>query len=574
MIGEASHGTHEFYLERAELSRQLIQKKGFTFIAVEGDWPDAYRVNRYVQHGKKSDTTAKESLGDFRRFPLWMWRNSVILDFISWMRSYNDSQTDLLKKVAFYGMDLYSFYSSMDAVIEYLMKVSPEDARVAKKRYSNFDRFQGEPSYYGFATGLGISSSLEKEVISTLVDLQKKEETYLRGIGGLIDGDELFYTKQNALLVAHAEEYYRKMYQANEVTWNIRDGHMVDSVSSLINYHKKKFSGQRIEKVIVWAHNSHIGDARYTEAGGKRREINVGQLMREKFGLKNTFNIGFSTYRGSVTASKNWDEPAQCDRVRNGIYGSFEHIFHQATENSDNKNYYLIFRTNNPNIEVNPELINSLNGSRYERYIGVIYRPDTEKASHYSKTNICKEYDSIIFMDETHAIEPIDKTIPWEKQLDQIKKVDDNDIYPELESGAEIENDSLEWRLQAASEINEVGIEMMKKNDYLYAFQKFDKALKYAEYNLKLFQNKRNLQEIRMKILINRAEASSCTKNWSSVINDCNAVLSLYPSSIEAHLLIAKALEAKGNIQESRFHFEIAAKKTSEHPVHLPIQRR
>jgi len=246
MIGEASHGTHDFYQQRAEITKELITKKGFTFIAAEADWPDAYRVNRFVQHGRNCDEHPVDSLQDFKRFPLWMWRNRVVVDFVDWLRKHNDQYHDVEKKVSFYGMDLYSFYSSMDAVVEYLDKVSPEDAKTARKRYSNFERFQGEPSAYGYATGLGLSKPFEREVVSTLVDIQKKGETYLKGAGGLIDGDELFYTQQNAELVRNAEEYYRKMYHADDCTWNLRDKHMADCVSSLIAFHNKKI--QIVEK--------------------------------------------------------------------------------------------------------------------------------------------------------------------------------------------------------------------------------------------------------------------------------------------------------------------------------------
>jgi len=429
-----------------------------------------------------------------------MWRNSEVVEFATWLRAHNDSKNDVKQKVAFYGMDLYSFYTSMDAVIEYLKQVSPDDAKIAKKRYSNFDRFQGEPSAYGMAAGFGLSKSYEREVVATLTDLHKKEEQYLKGAGGLIDGDELFYTKQNARLVAHAEEYYRKMYHADEITWNLRDGHMVDCVTNLMDYHSNRFRGERKEKVVLWAHNSHLGDAKFTEAS-QRGEVNVGQLMREKMGLNRTFNIGFSSFRGSVTASKNWDEPAQCDRLRNGIFSSFEHVFHSGAKFMNEKDYYMIFRSNSNNYVVDREALENLSQERLERYVGVVYRPDTEKASHYCLSKITKEYDAVIFMDETKAVEPVDETVPWRKEHDLISSVVDDDDYPELEAGIHVPDDLLTWRIEAATKINDIGCSLMHKKDFHGALTKFDKAVKYVEHNLQRFQSNRTLQDFALRRL-------------------------------------------------------------------------
>jgi len=412
LIGEASHGTHEFYEQRAEITKRLIQNKGFTMIAVEADWPDAYRVNRYVQKGKHSrDKSADDALQDFKRFPLWMWRNTVVRDFVEWLSQFNDNK-EKKERIAFYGMDLYSFYSSMDAVVEYLEKVAPEDAKKARKNYSNFDRFQGEPSAYGYAAGLGLIRPLERDVVKTLVDLREKEEEYLKGVGGLIDGDELFYAQQNAQLVKNAEEYYRQMYAADERTWNIRDKHMADCVSSLVEFHTSKFPDKK-QKVVIWAHNSHIGDASKTDAGRKRGEWNIGQLLRERFGLNQTFNIGFNTYTGSVTAATEWDRPAQFKHVNPGMANSNELLFHKVAESMDQKNFLLINRSNSDQVKTDSLAVNILSQPRYERYIGVIYRPDTEKASHYTNASIGQEFDSVIFMDETNAVEPLDYTKTW-----------------------------------------------------------------------------------------------------------------------------------------------------------------
>jgi len=368
MIGEASHGTHEFYQQRCEITKLLIQEKGFNIIATEADWPDAYRVNRFVQHGKVcKDKTAEDSLGDFKRFPLWMWRNREVVEFVDWLRKWNDDHPN--SKCAYYGMDLYSFFTSMDKVVEYLNQVSQEDAKRVQKSYSVFERFQGEPSAYGFATGVGLAPSFENEVVKTLVDLQKKGEEYLKGAGGLIDGDELFYTTQNAKLVADAEEYYRKMYHADARTWNIRDNHMASTVQSIMEFHANKLPN-RMPKAVIWAHNSHLGDARQTDSKKLRGEWNVGQLLRQRLGMDRTFNVGFSTYSGTVAASDEWDDPAKCKKVRPGMPDSWEDVFHDATRGADVRDYELFFRSNDPNTKVDNELLERLGGRRYERYIG------------------------------------------------------------------------------------------------------------------------------------------------------------------------------------------------------------
>jgi len=291
----------------------------------------------------------------------------------------------------------------MDAVIEYLEKVDPKDAKIAKKRYGNFERFQGEAHAYGKAAAFGLSRSFEKEALAMLVDLRKNEEQYLKGAGGLIDGDELFYTQVNAEIVKNAEEYYRKMYHANESTWNLRDKHMVDVVSSLLTFHRNKFPGRK-EKVVIWAHNSHLGDARATDSA-KRRELNVGQLVREQQG-SNCFNIGFSTYTGSVTAADDWDEPEKRKKVRPGMKGSWERLFHDVGEQM----FILDFRKDQ---KLALELNN--HGPLLERAIGVIYRPETERYSHYFYAQVAKQFDAMIHIEETRAVEPLEVSPTWHR---------------------------------------------------------------------------------------------------------------------------------------------------------------
>jgi len=431
MIGEASHGTNEFYRQRAAITQELITKKGFTFVVAEADWPDAYRVNRFVQNGKgNKDSTAEEALGEFKRFPLWMWRNTVVRDFVDWLRTYNDKcHKPGEQKVGFFGMDLYSFYSSMETVINYLKMVSPEDAKAAIEAYSNFDRFQGEPSAYGFATQLGMSPSYENEVIKTLVDLQQRGEAYLKGLGGVINEDELFYTQQNAVLVKNAEAYYRKMFRADENTWNIRDQHMSDTVSALFDYLSGKFKDTP-QKCVIWAHNSHLGDARATDAGRLRGEWNVGQLLRQKFGLNNTFNIGQLTDSGTVTAASKWDSPAQLLTVRHGMSGSYEELFHSIAEETKTENFMIPLRSNVGDTDmISAPAVEALRTRKLERYIGVIYRPDTERASHYSYSTLPSEFDAVIFNDVTSGVTPLDMTKQWVEAFKRFKQQQQQQSY-------------------------------------------------------------------------------------------------------------------------------------------------
>jgi len=415
MIGESSHGTHEFYNIRAEITKLLIEEKGFNAVVVEADWPDAYRLNRYVQLGKHDrDHNAEEALSDFKsRFPLWMWRNTVVRDFAEWLRQHNKGLDRKHERIAFYGMDLYSMQSSMEAVIEYLHKVSPDDAKKAKEAYSLFDIFSGNPQQYGFWTGLG-RPSLEAEVVKTLEDLREKGEEYLKGVGGLIDGDELFYAEQNAALVRNAEEYYRKMYHSDAITWNLRDKHMADCVKSLMKFHEKKQG--KTAKTVIWAHNSHLGDARASKTREEYGKWNVGQLMREHFGLDGTFSIGFGTSLGTVTAAHKWDQPATLFNLKPGIKGSYEELFHSFAEKTDMDNFSLIFRSNSQDAHqdhVDPAINQALAGPLYERYIGVIYRPNTQKQSHCTLVSLPEEFDSYIYLDRTTAFRPLDPTSTW-----------------------------------------------------------------------------------------------------------------------------------------------------------------
>src|SRR5215813_5206574 len=297
LLGEASHGTHEFYRERAQITKRLIQEKGFTAVAIEADWPDAYRVNRYVR-GVSDDTESVEALANFTRFPTWMWRNADVLDFVGWLRDCNDARASGATPVGFYGLDLYSPNASITAVLGYLDTIDPEAARRARYRYGCFEHFGEDTQAYGYAASIGLSKSCEDEVVSQLIELQRRAAEYA-GRDGRVAPDEFFYAEQNARLVKNAEEYYRSMFRGRVSSWNLRDHHMAETLEALMTYLRSQ--GQQA-KIVVWEHNLHLGDARATEMG-QAGELNVGQLVRERYGQDDAVLIGFSTYSGTVTAA-------------------------------------------------------------------------------------------------------------------------------------------------------------------------------------------------------------------------------------------------------------------------------
>jgi erythromycin esterase-like protein len=394
LIGEASHGTHEFYKCRAAITKRLIAEKDFAAVAVEADFPDAYRINRFIR-GEGSDRSAEESLGGFERFPLWMWRNTEVLEFVEWLKNHND-RFGIDEKIGFYGIDLYSLHSSMDAVLKYLDAVDKEAARRARYRYSCFEHYGEDAQHYGYAASFDVSKSCEDEAVNQLVDLQRRAFSYMNR-DGFVARDEYFFAEQNARLVINAEEYYREMFRGRVSSWNLRDRHMTETLTALAAH----LEMQKLPpKIVVWAHNSHLGDARATDMQA-RGEWNVGQLVREQF-PDETINIGFTTFAGTVTATSNWDEPAQLKKVREGLNNSFERLFHQVGIGA----FFLNLR--------DEELKNALGGERLlERAIGVIYRPETERVSHYFYTDLPRQFDGVIHFDTTRALEPLDKVASW-----------------------------------------------------------------------------------------------------------------------------------------------------------------
>jgi erythromycin esterase-like protein/predicted phosphoribosyltransferase len=400
LIGEASHGTHEFYQARAVMTRHLIEEKGFGAVAVEGDWPDAYLVNRYVRD-RTDDWDAEESLRGFERFPTWMWRNTVLLDFVGWLREHNDHLSgEDAAKVGFYGLDVYSLYRSMEEVINYLEAIDPQAAARARERYSCFDQYAGDDGQsYGYAAAFGAGETCEQQIVDQLAELQRNGLHYARH-HGLLAEDGQFYAEQNARVVNSAAEYYRSMFHGRVSSWNLRDRHMADTLDALSGHLGNQLG--EAAKVVVWEHNSHLGDARATEAG-MRGELNVGQLVRERHS-GDCRSIGFTTYTGTVTAADDWGSPAQRKRVRPALADSVEDLFHGTGE----KAFLLSFATA-------PQAAEILRSARLERAIGVIYRPQTERQSHYFRARVSGQFDAVIHLDETRALEPLERSAGWDQ---------------------------------------------------------------------------------------------------------------------------------------------------------------
>lgn len=394
LIGESSHGTREFYAARAAITRRLIAEKGFDAVAAEADWPDAYRVDRYVR-GLGSDDSAAHALADFERFPTWMWRNTVVRDFVSWLRLHNEAGRRAGgTPTGFYGLDLYSMHRSMERVISYLETVDPAAAERARRRYSCFDRnSDNDAQAYGFAAAFGAGESCETEVVRQLVELQRSAAAYLESH----DGEARFDALRNAWTVRDAEAYYRAMFGPRVSSWNLRDEHMADTLDALARHLDRPDKPARI---VVWAHNSHVGDARATEMGAEG-QLSLGQLVRERHG-DDARLIGLTTGHGTVTAADAWNGPAHVKRVREPLPSSVEELLHDTGIPA------FLVRTDRPS-----EAVDVLGTPRLERAIGVIYQPATERHSHYFHTRFAERYDAVIHIDETTAIEPLEPGEHW-----------------------------------------------------------------------------------------------------------------------------------------------------------------
>lgn len=396
LIGEASHGTHEFYRERARLTQRLIDERGFNAVAVEADWPDAYRVNRYVM-GMSADATAPAALADFRRFPAWMWRNHDVVRFVEWLRARNGSHRHPGSKVRFLGLDLYSLAASIEAVIAYLDRVDPAEAERARGRYACFDHVGADGQRYGYGLAYEGRPPCEDEVVRQLLELRRRSDAYLRRDGWIAE-DELFFAEQNARLVRNAEEYYQQMYRAEVSSWNLRDRHMAGTLDALLDHLDRQFGHA---KVVVWEHNSHVGDARATGMSA-RGELNVGQLVRQRYG-NDAFIVGQTTYRGRVTAADTWGGPSRRMAVLPALPTSHETLLHEVGTPA----FWL------PTHE--PAVREVLHRPRLERAIGVIYRPGTERQSHYFDALLASQFDAVVHWDETEALRPLEPSARWDR---------------------------------------------------------------------------------------------------------------------------------------------------------------
>lgn len=382
LIGEATHGTSEFYRMRARITKALIEQKKFDFVAIEADWPDAYRIHDFVTHQQRSEPHSWET---FARFPTWMWRNQEVLEFIHWLRDFNFANRSQDRKVGFYGLDLYSMFTSIHRVLHYLKRVDPEAAAIARERYGCLMPWEQDPATYGRAALTGRYRSCEREVVQILRDLLTR-----RMNAAVLDGEDLFDAQLNAQLVADAERYYRVMYYGSNESWNHRDRHMFQTLQLL----RARYGNA--SKAIVWEHNSHLGNAVATQFE-RDGQLNVGQLCREQYGI-DVYAIGQGTNHGTVAAASEWDGPMELKRVRSSIPESYEHLMHLA----ETDRFFLPLTKS-----MNQSLISALKRPRLQRAIGVIYRPDTERQSHYFEASLPGQFDEWIWFDETSAVCPL-----------------------------------------------------------------------------------------------------------------------------------------------------------------------
>ncbi|RKU02486.1 protein-L-isoaspartate O-methyltransferase [Burkholderia sp. Nafp2/4-1b] len=384
LLGECSHGTSEFYRARAAITKRLVERHGFNIVAVEADWPDAAILHRYAT---LAPDERRDSATPFQRFPTWMWRNEEFATFVQWLRAHNGGVPEAAR-CGFHGLDMYSLSASVDAVLDYLDRTDPDAARVARERYGCLTPWQKDPLVYGRAAMSAGFADCEDAVIAQLQDL-------LRERIARADGDDLLFdATQNARLVASAERYYRTMYRSAAHSWNLRDTHMFETLENLL---AAKGGNSR---AVVWAHNSHIGNAAATEMGIVGGELNVGQLCRERFG-DDVALIGFGTHEGTVAAATDWGAPLEIMRVRPSRDDSYERAFHRAGE----RRCFADLRS-----DVNRALAERLREPQLERFIGVIYRPDTERHSHYAEATLPEQFDGYVWFDETHAISPLSTT--------------------------------------------------------------------------------------------------------------------------------------------------------------------
>lgn len=383
LLGEASHGTHEYYTWRAKITQRLIKEKGFSFVGVEGDWPDCYRLNRYTKGYSNSEKDIYDVLNEFKRWPTWMWGNWETAAFIDWLKKHNENLPSD-KRVGFYGLDVYSFRESLDAIIKYLEQNDPKTLAVAKKAMECFEPYSNDNGQTYARASAFVPQLCENEIIDMLTEIRKNIPNYNS------DYENVFSTEQNAFIAKNAERYYRAMIKRSSASWNIRDEHMVSTIERLLKFHGNE------AKVIVWEHNTHIGDARATDMA-KRGAINVGQLLKEQYSNDGVIAVGFGSYEGSVIASRSWGDQMRKIPVPKAEKESWEDLFHIA---SDGQNKLLL---------MNKTLGNNFLANNYigHRAIGVVYNPEHERFGNYVPTILPKRYDAFIYIDETNALHPI-----------------------------------------------------------------------------------------------------------------------------------------------------------------------
>ncbi|TLS36725.1 erythromycin esterase family protein [Pseudalkalibacillus caeni] len=378
LLGEASHGTSEFYKTRAELTKRLVKDKGFNFVGVEGDWPSCYELNRYIKSYEGASTSVDDAMKDFRRWPTWMWANVEIEELVEWLKDFNsNSKQD--KKIGFYGIDIYSLYESMEEIINYLEKIGSEDVKIAKRAFSCFQPYERTEQDYGVSASF-LSEDCVDEVIALLMEIQNHKSQYKH------DEESSLNLEINALVAKNGEEYYRSMVQGGPDSWNIRDMHMVEALNRLMDFHGKD------AKAIVWEHNTHIGDARATDMK-EEGMVNVGQLIRENEGQENVFAIGFGTHRGTVIAGSEWGAPMEKMMVPPAMSGSWEDLMHLAGE----EDKMLLLGQNSTSYK---ETVG-------HRAIGVVYNPDYERYGNYVPSVMASRYDAFIYHDQTNALNPL-----------------------------------------------------------------------------------------------------------------------------------------------------------------------
>jgi erythromycin esterase-like protein len=378
LLGEASHGTSEFYTLRAELSKRLIREKGFSFIAVEGDWPSCYALNRYIKGYEGAAETPRDALRDFNRWPTWMWANREVTDLSQWLHEYNGQTREAGRKVGFYGLDVYSLWESMDEIIRHLEKTGARELEAAKEAFACFDPYSRDPQTYGVSAAF-LSEGCEEEVLQLLRDLQAKRKRDDR------DSEAALSDELNALVAVNAERYYRSMVRGGNDSWNVRDRHMVEALHRITAFHGTG------AKAIVWEHNTHIGDARATDMAAEDM-VNVGQLVREEYGMHRVYAVGFGTNRGTVIAAREWGGAIERMTVPIARPDSWEDLMHRANEHDQ----MLLFDGDN-------EVFDQVVG---HRAIGVVYHPERERGN-YVPSRMARRYDAFVYVEESNAVDPL-----------------------------------------------------------------------------------------------------------------------------------------------------------------------